>query len=284
VTSLFWLPSALDIPGHLQPFGGKNPINSNFQRENIMNKILIILTFMSSVFSQTGFEIATMVDEKPTPMDMSNKTKMILTNSKGKSRSNAMISKSIDGNKKQLIWFLEPKDDKGVAFLKIEHDDKDDEMRMWLPAFKKVRRISSKKKGDSFMGSDLSYEDLSSRNLDENDYNRLDDEIVEGKDCYVLEITPGKEANSSYSKHVSWIEKSSLVGVKEESYDKRGRLKKVKEFTFQILKDYHVIKRVFVEDVQKKHTTEVMFSDVQVDSGIDNNLFQEKNLKRIPRD
>ena len=249
-----------------------------------MNKILIILTFMSSVFSQTGFEIATMVDEKPTPMDMSNKTKMILTNSKGKSRSNAMISKSIDGNKKQLIWFLEPKDDKGVAFLKIEHDDKDDEMRMWLPAFKKVRRISSKKKGDAFMGSDLSYEDLSSRNLDENEYNRLDDEIVDGKDCYVLEITPGKEANSSYSKHVSWIEKSSLMSVKEESYDKRGRLKKVKEFTFQILKDYHVIERVFVKDVQKSHTTEVMFSDVQVDSGIDKNLFQEKNLKRLPRD
>ena len=249
-----------------------------------MNKILIILTFMSSVFSQTGFEIAKMVDEKPTPMDMSNKTKMILTNSKGKSRSNAMISKSMDGNKKQLIWFLEPKDDKGVAFLKIEHDDKDDEMRMWLPAFKKVRRISSKKKGDAFMGSDLSYEDLSSRNLDENDYNRLDDEMVEGKDCYVLEIIPGKEAKSSYSKHVSWIEKSSLMGVKEESYDKRGRLKKVKEFTFQILKDYHVIKRVFVKDVQKTHTTEVTFSDVQVDSGIDKNLFQEKNLKRLPRD
>ena len=239
---------------------------------------------MSSVFSQTGFEIAKMVDETPTPMDMSNKTKMILTNSRGKSRSNAMISKSMNGNKKQLIWFLEPKDDKGVAFLKIEHDDKDDEMRMWLPAFKKVRRISSKKKGDAFMGSDLSYEDLSSRNLDENDYNRLDDEIVDGKDCYVLEINPGKVANSSYSKHVSWIEKSSLMSVKEESYDKRGRLKKVKEFTFQILKDYHVIKRVFVKDVQKTHTTEVTFSDVQVDTGIDKNLFQEKNLKRIPRD
>jgi len=249
-----------------------------------MNKILVILAFMSSVFSQTGLEIAKMVDERPTPMDMSNKTKMILTNSKGKTRSNAMISKSMDGNKKQLIWFLEPKDDKGVAFLKIEHDDKDDEMRMWLPAFKKVRRISSKKKGDAFMGSDLSYEDLSSRNLDENDYNRLDDEIVDGKDCYVLEITPGEEANSSYSKHVSWIEKSSLMGVKEESYDKRGRLKKVKEFTFQILMDYHVIERVFVEDVQKNHTTEVTFSNVQVDSGIDKNLFQEKNLKRLPRD
>jgi negative regulator of sigma E activity len=136
----------------------------------------------------------------------------------------------MDGNKKQIIWFLEPKDDKGVAFLKIEHDDKDDEMRMWLPAFKKIRRISSKKKGDSFMGSDLSYEDMSSRDLKDNDHNRLDDEIINGKDCFVLEVQPKKEAKSSYSKHISWIEKSSLMAIKENSYDKRGQLKRKKNF------------------------------------------------------
>jgi hypothetical protein len=248
-----------------------------------MNKILLILTFMSSAFSQTGFEIAKMVDEKPSPMDMSSKTKMILTNKKGKSRSNAMMSKSVDGNKKQIIWFLEPKDDKGVAFLKIEHDNKDDEMRMWLPAFKKVRRISSKKKGDAFMGSDLSYEDLSSRDLDENQYNRLDDGTVNGKDCYVLEILPKAQAKSSYTKHISWIDKLTLMGVKEESYDKRGKLKKKKEYEFQNMKGYHVMKRVYVEDVQKNHSTEVTFSEIEVDSGIRENLFQEKNLKRLPQ-
>ena len=248
-----------------------------------MNKILLILTFMSSVFSQTGFEIAKMVDEKPSPMDMSSKTKMILTNKKGKSRSNAMMSKSVDGNKKQIIWFLEPKDDKGVAFLKIEHDNKDDEMRMWLPAFKKVRRISSKKKGDAFMGSDLSYEDLSSRELDENQYNRLDDGTVNGKDCYVLEILPKAQAKSAYTKHISWIDKLTLMGVKEESYDKRGKLKKKKEYEFQNMKGYHVMKRVYVEDVQKNHSTEVTFSEIEVDSGIRENLFQEKNLKRLPQ-
>jgi hypothetical protein len=248
-----------------------------------MNKILLILTFMSSAFSQTGFEIAKMVDEKPSPMDMSSKTKMILTNKKGKSRSNAMMSKSVDGNKKQIIWFLEPKDDKGVAFLKIEHDNKDDEMRMWLPAFKKVRRISSKKKGDAFMGSDLSYEDLSSRDLDENQYNRLDDGTVNGKDCYVLEILPKAQAKSAYTKHISWIDKLTLMGVKEESYDKRGKLKKKKEYEFQNMKGYHVMKRVYVEDVQKNHSTEVTFSEIEVDSGIRENLFQEKNLKRLPQ-
>ena len=247
-------------------------------------KKLILLTFLiSALVGQTGFEIAKMVDEKPSPVDMSNKTSMILTNKKGKTRTNAMMSKSMDGNKKQIIWFLEPKDDKGVAFLKIEHDDKDDEMRMWLPAFKKVRRISSKKKGDAFMGSDLSYEDLSSRDLNENEYNRLDDETVDGRDCYVLEILPKKEAKSSYSKHISWVEKSTLMGVKEESFDKRGKLKKKKEYHFKKMKGYHVMQRVFVEDVQKQHSTEVTFTDIEVDSGIDDKLFQEKNLKRLPR-
>ena len=113
-----------------------------------MKKTILMLTIVGFAYSQTGFEIAKMMDEKPTPEDMSNKTNMVLTNSKGKSRTNTMASKSMDSNKKQIIWFLEPKDDKGVAFLKIEHDDKDDEMRMWLPAFKKVRRISAKKRSD----------------------------------------------------------------------------------------------------------------------------------------
>ena len=247
-----------------------------------MKKFIFGIISISFVLSQTGLEIAKMVDEKPSPKDMSNKTTMVLTNSKGKTRTNAMVSKSMDGNKKQIIWFVEPKDDKGVAFLKIEHDDKDDELRMWLPAFKKVRRISAKKKGDSFMGSDLSYEDLSSRDLDENEYKRLGDEEVDEVDCYVLEISPKKEAKSSYSKHISWITKEGLYGVKENSFDKRGELKKRKVFNFQKLKDYHVIERVFVEDIQKNHTTEVTFSEVKVDSGIDKKLFQEKNLKRIP--
>jgi len=245
-------------------------------------KLIFILSLNVVLFSQSGYEIAKMMDEKLSPKDMSNRTKMVLTNSKGKIRTNAMVSKSVDGNKKQIIWFMEPKDDKGVAFLKLENEDKEDEMRMWLPAFKKVRRISSKKKGDSFMGSDLSYEDMSNRDMSENEYTRLDDETVNEIECYVLEITPKKEAKSAYSKHISWIAKEGLYGVKENSFDKRGELKKRKVFNFQKLKEYYVIERVFVEDVQKQHTTEVTFSDIQVDSEINEKLFQEKNLKRLP--
>ena len=234
------------------------------------------------IFSQTGIEIARMFDAKKTPRDMSNVSNMILTNSKGKSRVSKMVSRSLDGNKKQIIWFLEPKDDKGVAFLKIEHENKDDEMRMWLPAFNKVRRISSKKKGDSFMGSDLSYEDMSNRNIDEYTYNRLDDVLIDGKTCYVIETIPDSKSRSSYSKHITWIDKKSLMFVKEESFDRRGNLKKEKEFSFLELTGYFVMNRIYVKDVQKKHSTEVTFDRLEVDTGISSNLFQEKNLKRLP--
>lgn len=245
---------------------------------------MILLTLlMSSVWGQTGLEIAKMVDEKPTPRDMVNTTNMVLTNSKGKTRTNVMMSRSIDGNKKQIIWFLEPKDDRGVAFLKIEHNNKDDEMRMWLPAFKKVRRISSKRKGDAFMGSDLSYEDLTSRDLNEYTYKRLDDELVNSSQCFVLESKPNTSAKSSYSKHISWINKENLNIVQEYSFDKRGALKKEKYFQHNKLKDYYVMNQIRVKDVQKQHTTEVTFESLEVDTGINPALFQEKNLKRIPK-
>ena len=81
---------------------------------------------------------------------------------------------------------------------------------------------------DAFMGSDLSYEDLTSRDLNEYTYKRLDDELVNGTQCFVLESKPNTSAQSSYSKHISWIDQGSLTIVQEHSFDKRGKLKKEK--------------------------------------------------------
>ena len=249
-----------------------------------MKNIFIIFTLiLSIIYAQNGLEIATMVDNREVPKDIISETTMLLTNRKGKTRTSTILSKSSNNGSKQILWFLAPLDDKGVAFLKIEHDNKSDEMRMWLPAFKKVRRISSSKKGDSFMGSDLSYEDMTSRSLEENIYKRLEDETLDGKDCFVLEVLPNEDIKSTYSKHITWIVKESLIAVQEESYDLGGGLRKKKKFFFDSISDYHVINKIFVEDVQKNHTTTLTMEDIKVDSGLDHSLFQEKNLKRLPR-
>ena len=249
-----------------------------------MKKITILLiTIISTSYPQDGMAIAKMVDERKAPQNIVSKTTMLLTNSKGKTRTSTILSKSINNSSKQILWFLNPADDKGVAFLKIEHVDKADEMRMWLPAFKKVRRISSSKKGDSFMGSDLSYEDMTSRALDENNYKRLENDMIDGKECFVLEVVPNAEIKSTYSKHITWVEKETLIAIKEESYDLGGSLRKKKKFFFDSISGYDVINEIFVEDIQKNHTTKLTMDDIKVDSDIDESLFQEKNLKRLPR-
>ena len=249
-----------------------------------MIKITILfITIISTSYPQDGMAIAKMVNERKAPQDIVSKTTMLLTNSKGKTRTSTILSKSINNSSKQILWFLNPADDKGVAFLKIEHDDKADEMRMWLPAFKKVRRISSSKKGDSFMGSDLSYEDMTNRALNENNYKRLENDMVDGKECFVLEVVPNAEIKSTYSKHITWVEKETLIAIKEESYDLGGNLRKKKMFLFEPLSGYNVISNIFVEDIQKNHTTKLTMDDIKVDSGLDESLFQEKNLKRLPR-
>ena len=128
-------------------------------------------------FSQSGLDIAQKLDNKERPQSVFSRISMVLTNSKNKSRENILLSKSNNIGKNQIIWVLEPKADRGISFLRKEYEDKDNEIRMWLPAFNKIRRINSNRMNDSFMGSDLSYEDLNSRVLYDNNYDRLKDEL-----------------------------------------------------------------------------------------------------------
>tara|TARA_B100000214_G_C23971024_1_gene630147 strand:+ start:596 stop:1345 length:750 start_codon:yes stop_codon:yes gene_type:complete len=244
--------------------------------------IIKIILLTSVLFGQSGYDIAEMVFNRPAPSDMINKIKMTLTNSKGKTRESIMQSKSMDNNKKQIIWFLEPKDDRGVSFLKIERDGLNDDMRMWLPAFKRTRRISAKRKGDAFMGSDLSFEDLSNRELSDYQYRRLDDEEWKNIDCYVLEIFPKKETRSNYEKHFSWISKSDFIILKEHSFNKKGELAKQKEFFYHRIGTFNILNQVNIKNLINKHGTKVVFSDIEINSGLDKNLFHERNLKRIP--
>ena len=236
-----------------------------------------------SIMAQTGFELAKAMDEKNAPKDMKSNMTMTLTNKQGKTRESTIRSITADDNRKQIIWFLAPADDKGVAFLKIEHAQKDDEMRLWLPAFKKVRRISSKKKADSFMGSDLSYEDMTSRELTEYTYEILGEKVVDGIDCHILESTPKEGVTRTYKRFVTYVSKADLVAILDEAYDKRDNLLKRRVMTYRKDKGYDLPVEIFVENVQKGSNTRLVFSSQEVDTGVTEDLFQEKNLKRMPK-
>ena len=193
-----------------------------------MRAFVLLFCSVTISFSQSGLDIAQKLDNKERPQSVFSRISMVLTNSKNKSRENILLSKSSNIGKNQIIWVLEPKADRGISFLRKEYEDKDNEIRMWLPAFNKIRRINSNRMNDSFMGSDLSYEDLNSRVLSDNIYDRLNDELFNGIDCYVLNVISKPELKSAYSKHTLWVSKKNLTILKEQSFGKNNELKKVK--------------------------------------------------------
>lgn len=246
-----------------------------------MLRYILMLIMPVMLLAQTGEEIAQMIKDRAEPKDMTSEMSMLLTSKKGKTRK-MKVHSIRKGNDKMIIWFLEPADDRGVAFLKLEHPDKDDEMRMWLPSFGKMRRIASSKKGESFMGSDLSYEDMTSRALEDYTYKLLGEEQFAGVDVWLLSSTPKAELRSSYGYHKAWVRKSDAVVLKEESYNRAGKLQKVRDVEFVEMDGYIIFTRMFVKDVIKNHSTEMTFENIRLDTGVEDAIFHERNLRRLP--
>ena len=231
----------------------------------------------------TGQELSELMNIRKSPNDISSDMNMEIINKKGRKRTLKVKSISKDNNQKQILWFLSPADDKGIAYLKIEHENQDDEIRLWLPAFKKIRRISSKKKADSFMGSDLSYEDMTSRPIKDYQFTILNEELINEQSCYLLESIPKNGIKSTYSKHLTWVTKDNYLPLKEESYDNNGELLKNKVFKYILIDSFNLINEIFVENIQKKSNTQLIFSNLRINTNIKDKLFQEKNMKRLPR-
>jgi len=232
--------------------------------------------------SMTGLNLAQLLESREKPNDIKSINTMVLTNKKGKIKTLELISMSKDNSEKQMIWFLKPIKDKGISFLKIEHDGKDDFMTMWLPGFSRFKRIKSSQKSDSFMGSDLSFEDLTNRIISDYNYKIL--ESNESEKWYQLESIP-INLESEYSKHITKIEEIEngvFIAIEENSYDKENQLLKTKKFNFQKFDSYYVMNRLEVKNVQKNHSTLLTVNDISLNNNYENSKFTQRSLKIIP--
>jgi len=180
-----------------------------------------------------------------------------------------------------MMWFLSPADVKGSSFFKIEYDDKDDDMWIYLPALGKIRRIASSAKNGSFMGSDFTYEDMGDRKVKDYSYKILKDETFEGKECWIIESIPLAGVSTDYSKIISWVWKDDHYQIKEEFYNKKGTLKKIKTAELIKIKNYWVPKKIVMNDLSVTHKTELVFDKMEVDTGLDPKIFDQNNMTKI---
>jgi len=214
---------------------------------------------------------------------------MRLINKKGKERVRKVtqITKTdTDDNQKFLIRFLSPADVKGTGLLTIEHKDRNDDQWLYLPALKKVRRISASDQSDNFMGSDFAYEDLGTEEMENYDYSLIKSEILDGVECYVIKAVPNNDREkkeSGYSKREIWIRKDNFVAIQIKYYDKKGEFLKIfKASDIRLIEgtDKWRTHQMTMENVKTKHKTVLIFNNFAINKGIKDSLFTERYLRR----
>jgi hypothetical protein len=163
---------------------------------------------------------------------ISTRSRMVITAKDGSVSERTLDQYSKDGPRgsRKIILFQRPAGVANTRFLTMETPGGADDRWIFLPSLGKVRRIAAAEGSGSFMGTDFTYDDISSsdRNADLDTHRLTGEEILNGRACYVIESTP-KDRSYQYSKMVQWIDKENLVTHKIDLYDKRGNHVKVLE-------------------------------------------------------
>jgi outer membrane lipoprotein-sorting protein len=253
----------------------------------ILSLLIVIISIPVLSFGQnnlTGLDIIQKVYDRPTGTDQEGELTMTLINSRGDQRVRKIkqFIKDFGKEEKKIMFFMSPADVRNTSFMNWSYDevDRDDDQWIYLPALKKVKRISSDSKSDYFMGSDFTYDDLGDRHPTDDTHKLLREEKFNGEDCYVIESIP-KEEDYIYSRTVTWVIKDKWIGQKKEFYDEDDeRLKTLSVIKYEKIKDYRIITHSRMHNVQKDHTTDMLLENLKIDVGVPNNKFTERMMKR----
>ena len=248
------------------------------------------LLFAGVAIAQTpeerGLEIATMVQAQDDGFtDSESAMTMTLINRSGKKSTRRMRSRVLevqgDGDKSMSI-FDEPADVKGTASLTHSHATEADEQWLYLPALKRVKRISSKNKSGPFMGSEFAFEDISSQEVDKYTYKYIGDDEVDGVAVYKVEAIPAYK-HSGYTRLVNWTDQEKLVALKVEYFDRKNSpLKTLTISDYQrYLDQFWRAGSMHMQNEQTGKSTILEWSDYKFKTGLTDKDFDSKALKRI---
>jgi len=261
-----------------------------------MNKITLMILSTTMLLAApaysaepTGLEIMQQVDARDDGDDLIQKMKQRLVDRRGNVREREMISfrKDYGKDSKSITYFLAPSNIRDTALLTWDYDGiaKDDDQWLYLPALKKVRRISSSDRGDYFMGTDFTFEDIKQTpELEDYNWTLSGSETVDGQEMWVVEGKPKTDElkkNLGYSNTRYYVRKDINMYVRVDFWDRKG--KELKHLISEEIKQIDGVwtaMRGTMTNVQSGHRTELSFSEHLYNSGLSDRTFSERMLKR----
>ncbi|MBQ7158602.1 MAG: outer membrane lipoprotein-sorting protein [Treponema sp.] len=185
-----------------------------------------------------------------------------------------------------VMMFLSPASVKGTNFLQKENNGKDDDKWIYLPSLKTTRRVASSEGDKAFVGTDFTYDDMSTREVGDDTHELLKESEDKGnfKDLYVVKSTPKDAKSSQYLYRISWVTKDTFIPTYIEMYDKKGKLLKVNEV--KVLKKmpgtkdrvYNVPIENVMTNVQTNHSTTMYMKNLEVDKPLPDGYFTSNFL------
>jgi hypothetical protein len=226
--------------------------------------------------------------------DMKARVTMTLITAEDKTRTRVltMLRRNVPDsrNQKYFLYFHEPGDIRGTAFLVWKYPERDDDRWIFIPAVNMVRRVAARDSRSSFVGSDFTYEDISGRDVSADTHTLLREEKLGDRDCYVIQSVP--KGATEHTKELAWIDKKTFLPLKEEYYDAQNELARL--FTADTITDvaagkdatkeaYPTVTKRTMKNVKSGHRTEVRFDSVTYNAGLDDRLFTERSLLTPPQ-
>lgn len=212
---------------------------------------------------------------------------MTLVSKKGKERKRVFTMLRLDledgGKQKYYTYFKKPSDVSRLTFMVHKTPDGNDQRWIYVPSVDLIKPISADDKNSSFVGSDFTYEDVSGRHWTEDNHTLKEESELDGKAVYVIESIP-KEAYKGFARKISYIDKSSMLPLKEEYYSKKDKL--VRIFTAVTIEEVDNIMTITerkIENLKKGTHTIVSFTKISYNSGLTEDIFTERYLKNPPR-
>lgn len=209
---------------------------------------------------------------------------MILRNRNGdesvRTLSIKVLEQENDGDK-SLSVFDEPADVNGTALLTFTHKEGDDDQWLYLPALKRVKRISSSNQSGPFMGSEFAFEDFTSQEVEKFDYKYVREDTLDGRAVHVFERYP-LHPKSGYTRQIVWLDKAYQQPLKVEYYDRKNDLLKVlRGSEFKQYQDrYWRAHRMDMDNVQTGKSTTILWENFQFDTGLRERDFDRNSLSR----
>lgn len=237
---------------------------------------------------EKGLRIAIEADREDTGFGDTRATLvMVLRNRHGEESVRTFRIRTLeveDDGDKSLSIFDQPPDIKGTALLTYSHKVGSDDQWLYLPALKRVKRISSENRSGSFVGSEFAYEDLSSQEIEKYTYKWLADEPCPGAPelvCWLIERTPTDE-NSGYTRQHAWIDQDEYRPWKIDFYDRKDSLLKTLVFADyrEYLDQYWRPHSLSMVNHQTGKSTDLSFEEISFRTGLTARDFDQRALSR----